>query len=108
MVSLPPMVLGDTDGVGTRYPSGIYLIYATFDEIRIDDSSYCSTYVLNHTNGFIVGYKLHFNEDGTVNETGALFIPLRNETLRFYTFDSFNLRYIGDMFVCVLTQIFYL
>ena len=85
---------------------GIYLIIGVFDGISIDDRGYCSKCILNHTYGLIIGNKHHMNEDGTINETGPLFISLRDMTLTFPTFDSWNIRYIGDNFLCILTQRF--
>ena len=87
-------------------PPGIYLIIGVFAEKSIDDRSYCSKYILNHTYGLIIGNKHDMNEDGTINETGPLFISLKDMTLTFPTFDSLNIRYIGDTFLCILTQRF--
>jgi hypothetical protein len=86
--------------------NGIYLIIGMFDGISIDDRGYCSKYILDHTYGLIIGYKHHMNEDGTVNETGLVFISLRDMRLIFPTFDCWNIRYIGDNFLCILTQKF--
>ena len=89
-----------------EYPSGLYLIIGVFKEKNIDDSGYCSQYIFNYTKGMIIGYKLDFNEDGSIKEKGILLVPLIDKVLSIPTFDSINIRYIGNNFLCAFTQHF--
>lgn len=106
-----PIVLGENDELKNKHtynafnsPFGIYIIIGIFEEISIYDMGYCNVYVLNNTNGFILGYMRDTHGDGSVKIAGPLFISLRDITLTFHTFGYWG--YIGDNFLFIITSWF--
>jgi hypothetical protein len=92
-------VTGEQNHDTDYYWFGICIVIGLFDEKSIDDSSYISQFITNHTNGIVFGL-LRDNENP--EEMTPRFFYIRNMTVSIPTF--YYIGYIGDNFLCVISR----